>query len=79
MTEQKVIIEKVEAEHTFGKKVECDGLVFNNGIFDDFMKIIIKGTEEFYKIPENRAKFEQFYLEKYGKPYVWDKKFTTNS
>ena len=37
------------------------------------LKKLIKAVQECLKDPANRAEFEQWYLEKYGKPYVWKK------
>jgi len=34
-------------------------------------KLIFQKAKEHFENAENRAKFEEWYLEKYGVPYVW--------
>ncbi len=36
-----------------------------------FGKILLKRVRETLRDPENRKKFEEWYLQKYGEPYVW--------
>lgn len=33
--------------------------------------LIAQKVREYFKDPEHREKFERWYLEKYGEPYVW--------
>lgn len=36
-----------------------------------FALLLAQEVREYFKDPEHRKDFEQWYLKKYGKPYVW--------
>ena len=36
-----------------------------------FCRALYITVQEYFKSPENRKAFEEYYLQKYGKPYVW--------
>ena len=35
--------------------------------------LLVPKVQEYFRSPENRAAFEKWYQERYGKPYVWKK------
>lgn len=37
-------------------------------------RALVRTVQAYYRDPAHRAEFEAWYLEKYGKPYQWNKK-----
>lgn len=43
----------------------------NEFIKNQIGKYLAEAVLKYFRVPENRAKFEAYYREKYGKEYVW--------
>ena len=59
-------VEKTTAEERgiIGSKVE--------GQAKAFASLLARSVREFFRDEQHRKEFEEWYLKKYGKPYVWE-------
>lgn len=37
-----------------------------------FASLLARSVREFFQVEQHRKEFEEWYLKKYGKPYVWE-------
>lgn len=65
-------VEKTTAEERgiIGSKVE--GLIIQFDTCQTLLQDIVENGFEFKSDEQHRKEFEEWYLKKYGKPYVWE-------
>ena len=50
------------------------GLTLSDSACRTFARALVRTVRAYYRDPAHRAEFEAWYLERYGKPYQWNKK-----
>lgn len=65
-------VEKTTSEERgiIGSKVE--GLIVQFDTCQTLLQDIVENGFEFFRDEQHRKEFEDWYLKKYGKPYVWE-------
>ncbi|MBO5511256.1 MAG: hypothetical protein J6B24_05940 [Clostridia bacterium] len=50
------------------------GLTLSDSACRTLARALVRTVRAYYRDPAHRAEFEAWYLERYGKPYQWNKK-----